>query len=61
MKYELNERILFSQIIPEWVAGFRNYLGKDACAWNCNEREHIKDYRCPVIHGSGTSINCGPA
>lgn len=44
MKYELNERILFSQITPEWVAGFRNYLGKDACAWNCNERERIKDY-----------------
>jgi len=52
-KYEPNQRIKFSQITPEWVQGFRDYLEKEACAWSCDSRERIKDH--PLSRNSKVS------
>ena len=53
LKYEPNERIKFSQITPEWVQGFRDYLEKDAHAWSCDDRDRIKDH--PLSRNSRVS------
>lgn len=52
-KYEPNQRIKFSQITPEWVQGFKDYLEKEACAWSCDFRERIKDH--PLSRNSKVS------
>lgn len=42
MKYERNERITFERITPEWVQGFRDYLDRDAIAWDHDSRKRVK-------------------
>ena len=41
-KYERNERITFERITPEWVQGFRDYLDRDAIAWDHDSRKRVK-------------------
>lgn len=33
----------FSDITPKWVQGFRDYLDNDACAWECDVRNRVKN------------------
>lgn len=42
-KYEKRENITFSDITPEWVHGFKDYLENDAVAWGHDYRKRIKD------------------
>ena len=42
MKYAGNERITFERITPEWVQGFRDYLDRDAIAWDHDSRKRVK-------------------
>ena len=42
MKYERNERITFKRITPEWVQGFRDYIDRDAIAWDHDSRKRVK-------------------
>ncbi len=39
LKYEPNERITFSEITPQWVRGFRDYLDNDAMQWAIDTRK----------------------
>lgn len=42
-KYDRRETLTFSDITPEWVQGFKDYLEKDAVAWGHDFRKRIKD------------------
>ena len=42
--YEKNHGITFAQITKTWVEGFRDYLEKEACAWENDFRKRIKDH-----------------
>lgn len=42
-QYERRESILLSEITPEWVQGFRDYLKHKAKAWSGNFRVQIND------------------
>ena len=42
-KYEKRENITFSDITPEWVQGFKDYLENEAVAWGHDYRKRIKD------------------
>ena len=42
-KYEKREDITFSEITPEWVQGFKDYLENEAVAWGHDYRKRIKD------------------
>ena len=42
-KYEKRDDITFTEITPEWVQGFRDYLDNEAVAWGHDYRKRIKD------------------
>lgn len=42
--YEKNHNITFAQINKKWIEGFRDYLEKEACAWENDFRKRIKDH-----------------
>lgn len=52
-KYEKREDITFSEITPEWVQGFKDYLDNDAVAWTHDYRKRIKDH--PLARNSKMS------
>jgi integrase len=53
MIYAPNEKLTFRDITPEWVAGFRDYLDKDAKAWAHDFRRRL-DYH-PLAQNSKVS------
>lgn len=42
-KYEKRENITFSEITPEWIQGFKDYLESEAVAWSHDFRKRLKD------------------
>lgn len=40
MKYEPNDKLIFAEITPQWVRGFRDYLDKTAMQWSIDSRKH---------------------
>lgn len=49
-RYEPNPDITLSQITPQWIQGFRDYLEHKATAWGCDARKHT--HRPPLARNS---------
>lgn len=50
-RYEPNERITFSEITPQWVRGFRDYLDSRAMQWAIDTRKREVEPK-PISQGT---------